>query len=231
MAETTVVTKEVTREKINGQDYKNLIISAAYELERNKEKINDLNVFPVPDGDTGSNMSMTVGNAARELLNEESASVDETAEKTARAMLRGARGNSGVIISLLFRGIAKGLKNSLECDGVAWAEALCEGVSSAYGAVEHPADGTILTVAKRCAEAAKAAAEEKNDFEYVLSIAIKAAETALEKTIKENPILEKAGVVDAGGMGWLWKAAFRGSLSQMWQLPIKIPLRNIKARI
>lgn len=198
-----VGTREITHEKINGKDYKNLIISAAYELEKSKSEINDLNVFPVPDGDTGSNMSMTVGNAARELLNDESASVDETAEKTARAMLRGARGNSGVIVSLLFRGIAKGLKNSAECDGVAWAEALKEGVLAAYSAVEHPANGTILTVAKRCAEAATAAAEEKNDFEYVLSVAIEAAEKALAETIFENPVLEKAGVVDAGGMGWL----------------------------
>ena len=196
-------TREITHEKINGKDYKNLIISAAYELEKSKSEINDLNVFPVPDGDTGSNMSMTVGNAARELLNDESASVDETAEKTARAMLRGARGNSGVIVSLLFRGIAKGLKNSAECDGVAWAEALKEGVLAAYSAVERPANGTILTVAKRCAEAASMAAEEKNDFEYVLGVAIEAAEKALAETIFENPVLEKAGVVDAGGMGWL----------------------------
>lgn len=203
MDEATVNVKETTHEKISGKDYKNLIISAAYQLEKSKEEINDLNVFPVPDGDTGSNMSLTVGNAARELLEDESQGIDEAAEKTARAMLRGARGNSGVIVSLLFRGIAKGLKNSYECDGVAWAEALNEGVLAAYSAVEHPADGTILTVAKRSAEAAKQAANEKNDFGYVLSAAIEAAERALEKTVYENPVLEKAGVVDAGGMGWL----------------------------
>lgn len=198
-----VGTKEITREKINGKDYRNLIISAACELEKSKAEINDLNVFPVPDGDTGSNMSMTVGNAAKELLDDECVGVDEASEKTARAMLRGARGNSGVIVSLLFRGIAKGLKNSSECDGIAWAQALGEGVEDAYSAVEHPADGTILTVAKRCAEAAKKSAEIKNDFEFVLSAAIAAAEEALEETVFENPVLEKAGVVDAGGMGWL----------------------------
>ena len=190
-------------EKINGDDYKNLIISAAQSLENNKEEINDLNVFPVPDGDTGSNMSMTLGNAARELLKNDHLSLDETAEKTASAMLRGARGNSGVIISLMFRGIAKGLKNSFECDGVAWAQALKKGVEDAYSAVDRPAEGTILTVARKCAEAAERASIEKNDFEYVLGVAINEAEKALDETVSQNPVLEKAGVVDAGGMGWL----------------------------
>ena len=199
----TVESRVISHIKINGDDYKNLIIGAANSLEKSKEEINDLNVFPVPDGDTGSNMSLTVGNAARELLKGEGLTLDQTAEMTAKAMLRGARGNSGVIVSLLFRGIAKGLKNSFECDGVAWADALKRGVEAAYEAVEHPAEGTILTVARKCAEAAQAAAEEQNDFEYVLGIAIEAAEKALDETINENPVLEKAGVVDAGGMGWL----------------------------
>ena len=190
-------------EKINGDDYKNLIISAAQSLEDNKNEINDLNVFPVPDGDTGSNMSMTVGNAAKELLKNEHLSLDETAEKTAKAMLHGARGNSGVIISLMFRGIAKGLKNSFECDGVAWAQALKKGVEDAYSAVDRPAEGTILTVARKCAEAAEEASKSRNDFEYVLGVAINEAEKALDETVNQNPVLEKAGVVDAGGMGWL----------------------------
>ena len=190
-------------DKIDGEVYKNLIISAAQSLEDSKEEINDLNVFPVPDGDTGSNMSMTVGNAAKALLTNEHLSLEQTAEKTAKAMLHGARGNSGVIISLLFRGIAKGLKNSFECDGVAWAEALKQGVTAAYGAVDRPAEGTILTVARKCAEAAENAARNKNDFEYVLGVAIEAAEKALDDTVNQNPVLEKAGVVDAGGMGWL----------------------------
>ena len=203
MTNTAVSNKTVSHITINGDDYKNLIIGAASSLEKSKEEINELNVFPVPDGDTGSNMSMTVSNAAKELLKGESQSLDKTAEMTAKAMLRGARGNSGVIVSLLFRGIAKGLKNSFECDGVAWADALKQGVEAAYSAVEHPAEGTILTVARKCAEAAKTAAQEQNDFEYVLGVAIEAAEYALDETIKENPVLEKAGVVDAGGMGWL----------------------------
>lgn len=189
--------------KINGEDYRVLILNAAKCLEDNENEINELNVFPVPDGDTGSNMSKTVGNAARELLDNDSCDLNEVADKTARAMLHGARGNSGVIVSLLFRGIAKGLKGSFECDGRAWAEALKQGVDSAYGAIENPAEGTILTVARKCAEAATEASKEQNSFEYVLEVAIDAAEKALEETISQNPVLEKAGVVDAGGMGWL----------------------------
>ncbi|MBQ7353727.1 MAG: DAK2 domain-containing protein [Clostridia bacterium] len=198
------MTKELlVHEKINGTDYKALILNAAQCLEDNENQINELNVFPVPDGDTGSNMSKTVSTAAKELLKDDSESLDTVAEKTAKAMLHGARGNSGVIVSLLFRGIAKGLKSSFECDGKAWAEALEQGVISAYNAIERPAEGTILTVARKCAEAAKQAAEEYNNFQYVLGVAIEAAEEALDETINENPVLEKAGVVDAGGMGWL----------------------------
>ncbi|MBO5338278.1 MAG: DAK2 domain-containing protein [Clostridia bacterium] len=198
--------KELTHNEhitIDGNDYKNLIINAAKCLEDNKEEINELNVFPVPDGDTGSNMSMTVANAAKELLNTENMPLDKTAEATAKAMLHGARGNSGVIVSLLFRGIAKGLKSSFECDGEVWAQALEQGVEAAYKAVDNPAEGTILTVARKSAESAKNAAQENNNFEYVLSAAIEAAEKALEETVNQNPVLSKAGVVDAGGMGWL----------------------------
>ncbi|MBQ8566753.1 MAG: DAK2 domain-containing protein [Clostridia bacterium] len=189
--------------KISAEEYRKLIINAAQCLEDNKEEINELNVFPVPDGDTGSNMSMTVGHAAEELLKNKDASIEEVAVKTAKAMLHGARGNSGVIISLLFRGIAKGLENSTDCDGIAWAKALQYGVEAAYKSVDRPAEGTILTVARCCADAAMKAAEEKNSFEYVLSAAIKEAEKALANTVYQNPVLEKAGVVDAGGKGWL----------------------------
>ncbi|MBQ8546379.1 MAG: DAK2 domain-containing protein [Clostridia bacterium] len=197
------MTKNNEHITIDGNDYKNLIINAAKCLEDNKEEINELNVFPVPDGDTGSNMSMTVANAAKELLNSENISLDEAAEKTAKAMLHGARGNSGVIVSLLFRGIAKGLKSSFECDGEVWAEALAQGVDAAYNAVDNPAEGTILTVARKSAESAKIAAQSNNNFEYVLRETIDAAEKALEDTVNQNPVLSKAGVVDAGGMGWL----------------------------
>ena len=193
----------VKHDKINGEDYKKLIINAAQCLENNKEEINELNVFPVPDGDTGSNMSMTISHAAEELIKSAEMSLGAAADKTAKAMLHGARGNSGVITSLLFRGIAKGLASVSECDGKGWATALKYGVESAYNAVDAPAEGTILTVARRSAERAEVASKEKNDFSYVLKETIKAAEIALNETIKQNPVLEKAGVVDAGGKGWL----------------------------
>jgi len=189
--------------KINAEEYRKLIINAAQALEDNKEEINELNVFPVPDGDTGSNMSMTIGHAAEALLSNKDMTIEQVAVKTAKAMLHGARGNSGVIISLLFRGIAKGLENSTDCDGIAWARALQYGVEAAYKSVDRPAEGTILTVARCCAEAAVKAAQEENSFEYVLSAAIKEAEKALANTVFQNPVLEKAGVVDAGGKGWL----------------------------
>ena len=195
--------KNKEHEIINGEDYKKLIINAAQSLEDNKDEINELNVFPVPDGDTGSNMSLTVAEAAKVLMKNDTMTLDETAKKTASAMLHGARGNSGVITSLLFRGIAKELSNATECDGIAWAKALKSGVEAAYTAVDRPAEGTILTVAKRCADAAEKAAMEKNSFEYVLDSAINEAKIALDDTVKQNPVLEKAGVVDAGGMGWL----------------------------
>lgn len=199
----TEMAENKEHEIITGEDYKNLIINAAQSLEDNKEEINELNVFPVPDGDTGSNMSLTVLEAAKKLMNNDDMPLDKTADATAKAMLHGARGNSGVITSLLFRGIAKGLSNATECDGVTWAKALKLGVESAYTAVDRPAEGTILTVAKRCADVAEQAALERNSFEYVLDCAISEAEKALDDTVKQNPVLEKAGVVDAGGMGWL----------------------------
>ena len=214
--------------KINGEDYRKLIITAAQYLEDNKEEINELNVFPVPDGDTGSNMSMTVVKAAEELMKQgEEMPLSEAADKTAKAMLHGARGNSGVIISLLFRGIAKGLINSEEADGIAWANALKAGVDAAYNAVDRPAEGTILTVARCCAEAADKAAKENNNFEYVLQSVISAAETALANTVNQNPVLEKAGVVDAGGKGWL--LVLQAMLDALNADGIKLELKPVTA--
>ncbi len=216
--------------KINGEDYRKLIITAAQYLEDNKEEINELNVFPVPDGDTGSNMSMTVAKAAEELLKQgEDMALDVAADKTAKAMLHGARGNSGVIISLLFRGIAKGLINSEEADGVAWANALRAGVDAAYNAVDRPAEGTILTVARCCAEAAEKASKENNNFEYVLQAVIKAGGEALANTVNQNPVLEKAGVVDAGGKGWL--LVLQAMLDALNADGIKLELKPIPTKV
>ena len=191
------------RQTINGADYRRLIISAAAAIEINKQKLNELNVFPVPDGDTGTNMSMTINAAANDLRKLEDPSLEKAAASTASATLRGARGNSGVILSLLFKGIGKRLKGCEICDGVLWAAALQEGVDAAYKAVMKPAEGTILTVARLAAAKAKQAAEENNYFEYVHEAAIAEAKIALAETTNQNPVLKKAGVVDAGGKGWL----------------------------
>jgi len=180
-----------------------MIISAAASIELGKQGLNDLNVFPVPDGDTGTNMSMTINAAAADLRKTEDPTLEKAAATAASAMLRGARGNSGVILSLLFRGISRKLKGCEECDGVLWAQALTEGVDAAYKAVMKPAEGTILTVARLAAAKAREAARENNFIEFVHEAAIDEAKIALANTVNQNPVLKKAGVVDAGGKGWL----------------------------
>ena len=188
---------------VRGGLLRRLMISAAANVELNKQLLNDLNVFPVPDGDTGTNMAMTISTAAADLKKVEDPSLEKAAATAASAMLRGARGNSGVILSLLFRGISKKLKGHDECDGVLWGLALQEGVDAAYKAVMKPAEGTILTVARLAAAAAIKASEENNYFEFVHAAAIEEAKVALADTVNQNPVLKKAGVVDAGGKGWL----------------------------
>ena len=191
------------RQTINGADFRRLVISAAASVEINKQKLNELNVFPVPDGDTGTNMSMTINAAAADLRKAEDPSLEKASAIAASAMLRGARGNSGVILSLLFRGISRKLKGAENCNGVLWAEALQEGVDAAYKAVMKPAEGTILTVARLAAGKALEAAKENSYFEFVHEAAIEEAKIALADTVNQNPVLKKAGVVDAGGKGWL----------------------------
>ena len=192
------------RQTVNGTELRRMMISAAASIEIHKQKLNDLNVFPVPDGDTGTNMSMTINAAAVDLRKAEDPSLEKVASISASAMLRGARGNSGVILSLLFRGISKALKGHEECDGVLWAAALQEGVDAAYKAVMKPAEGTILTVARLAAAKATAAAQENNHFEFVHNAALEEARVALANTPNQNPVLKKANVVDAGGKGWVY---------------------------
>ena len=188
---------------MNGADFRRLMISAAASVELNKQGLNELNVFPVPDGDTGTNMSMTIQAAAADLRKLEAPTLEKASAAAASAMLRGARGNSGVILSLLVRGISKKLKGCTECDGALWAAALQEGVDAAYKAVMKPAEGTILTVARLAAAKATEAAKNSKDFEAVHMAAIEEAKVALANTVNQNPVLKKAGVVDAGGKGWL----------------------------
>ena len=188
---------------INGAMFKEMLLFGTVSIAQAQQAINDLNVFPVPDGDTGTNMSLTIQTAAQELKKIEPATVDQAASVTASALLRGARGNSGVILSLLFRGISKELKGCKEADGAAFAAAMQEGVAAAYNAVMKPAEGTILTVSRLAAERAVNAAEEHNSVEYVIEQAIAQGEITLAQTTDMNPVLKKAGVVDAGGKGFL----------------------------
>ena len=188
---------------IDGEVFKNMMIEGAAAVDARKEEINDLNVFPVPDGDTGINMSLTLNAAAKELNKLSTPTLGKALDVAASAVLRGARGNSGVITSLLFRGIAKGMKDVSTADGGNLANGLTEGVAAAYKAVLKPAEGTILTVSRIAAEAAVKAAKEDRDCEKVLLAAIEAGKVALEETTEQNPVLKKAGVVDAGGFGFI----------------------------
>ena len=190
-------------EKISGGAFKQMVAFGAACITREKQAINDLNVFPVPDGDTGTNMSLTIQTAAAELKKCEPATVGEAAKITASALLRGARGNSGVILSLLFRGLSKSAKGLEEMDGVQLAAAMSEGVTTAYGAVMKPAEGTVLTVSRLAAARAEEAAQEQNCAEYVLAEAIATGYETLAETTEMNPVLKKARVVDAGGKGYL----------------------------
>ena len=192
------------RNTIGGSDLRTMLLGAAAIVENRKQQLNDLNVFPVPDGDTGTNMSMTLNAAAAELGKlPANSTLTKVADTAASAMLRGARGNSGVILSLLFRGFSKRLKGMEECDGLLLAAALKAGVEAAYKAVMKPTEGTILTVSRVSANEAEAKAAVDNSFEAVLEVTVDTATVALAETMYQNPVLEKAGVVDAGGKGWL----------------------------
>ena len=191
------------RQTIDGAAFRRMVISAAAAVEIHKQQINELNVFPVPDGDTGTNMSMTMNNAVVDLKRAEDPSLTKAADITASALLRGARGNSGVILSQLFRGVAKELKGTEEATGERFAAALQTGVELAYKAVMKPTEGTVLTVARLAAGGALEAVKEHDYVEYALEGAINAGKLALADTVNQNPVLKKAGVVDAGGVGWV----------------------------
>ncbi|MBE6876210.1 MAG: DAK2 domain-containing protein [Ruminococcus sp.] len=194
---------------MNGKILKDALCSAAVTIEQNRKKIDELNVYPVPDGDTGTNMSMTMTSARRALsVLPDDTLIGEVAEKAASAMLRGARGNSGVILSLLFRGFAKGLADVEEAGGKDIANAVEIGVQAAYKSVMKPTEGTILTVARMGAQQAQIVAKENDDPVAVWEEICRAASEALDNTPEQLPILKKAGVVDAGGKGLLtiWQA-------------------------
>ena len=198
---------------LTGAQFREMLLCAYEALSTNQKAINELNVFPVPDGDTGTNMTLTVSAAALDLQKLTDGDIAAVADRSASAMLRGARGNSGVILSLLFRGIAKGLKGKETCTASAFAAAMRSGVDAAYKAVMKPAEGTILTVSRVAAEAAKDAAKGGRPLEEMFAGSIAAAKDALEKTVEQNPVLARAGVVDAGGKGYvIMLEAFLASL-------------------
>ena len=200
-------------EMINGQAYKSMVLAAHASLTAHKQQLNDMNVFPVPDGDTGTNMAMTMTNAINELNKKNPQTLGDVANTVASGMLRGARGNSGVILSLLFRGLSKKLKGKETVDAKTFAEAMQAGVDAAYKAVMKPKEGTILTVARMAAAAATEFAANGADLELTLAQAIEAGKVALEDTVNLNPVLKKAGVVDAGGFGYM--VIFEAMLASM----------------
>ena len=187
---------------LNGLIFKQALISGANNIVNHRQEVDALNVFPVPDGDTGTNMSMTISAASRELQVSEQTDIAGVSAKAAAALLRGARGNSGVILSLIFRGISNGFKGMDEADGKTLARALELGKESAYKAVMKPTEGTILTVIRMAAEAVKGT--EETDCKAVLETAYEAAKVALMKTPDMLPVLKEAGVVDAGGQGFIF---------------------------
>ena len=203
---------------ISGKILRDAIISGANNINNQRSRVDELNVFPVPDGDTGTNMSLTIQTAATELKKNQPVSVSDAASITASALLRGARGNSGVILSLLFRGLSKALKGMETADAAAFAAAMQEGVAAAYKAVMKPAEGTVLTVSRLAAKRAVDTAAEGADVEATLAAAIEEGYDALAQTTDMNPVLKKAGVVDAGGKGYL--LILEGMLAELRGEPI-----------
>lgn len=187
--------------KIDGTTIKNMIISGANNLENNKHMVNSLNIFPVPDGDTGTNMSLTMVSAVKEINSLQKVEVQGVFEAAASGTLMGARGNSGVILSQIFRGFAKGAKKHSEFNSAALADAFIEGSNTAYKAIMKPTEGTILTVIRETAEFAVKEKEKHSDLVEFLEILIKKANEVLDKTPELLPVLKNAGVVDAGGKG------------------------------
>ncbi len=205
-------------QKIDAAAFQRMVIHAAAAINAQKQPVNDLNVFPVPDGDTGTNMSLTIASASAELRKKQCSTVGQAAQAAASALLRGARGNSGVILSLLFRGFAKAIKDRESIDGRDLAIALDFGVAAAYKAVMKPAEGTILTVSRMAAARAAGMARENNSVEAVLEAAIQEGQAALADTVNQNPVLKKAGVVDAGGKGFL--IILQGMLDELRGVPM-----------
>ena len=193
--------------------FQEMVQAGATRLNKQAEYVNSLNVFPVPDGDTGTNMGMTIENGAKEVSDRSASTVGEAAGIFAKGLLMGARGNSGVITSQLFRGFSQSVKDKEELDGAALAAAFQSGVEVAYKAVMKPVEGTILTVSRGAAIGAKKKAESTNDAVEVMRAALEGAKTALAKTPDMLPVLKEVGVVDSGGQGLVF--IYEGFLSAL----------------
>ncbi len=207
---------------INGRDFYNMVVNASNRLAEESDFVNSLNVFPVPDGDTGTNMSMTFKAAVKEIENINSESIGETSKKLAKGALMGpARGNSGVILSQILRGISKGLEGKNDVDSTQLALAFLEGSKSAYKAVMRPTEGTILSVIRAAAEAA--VKEESKMCIDLLKVVINAAKVMLDKTPELLPALKKAKVVDSGGMGlYIILSGMTAALKKEFKLKLRI---------
>ena len=190
--------------KVNGEIYKHLVINGAANLRANYKVVDALNVFPVPDGDTGTNMRMTIEAGATAIKDANESSIYEMAKKVSRGMLMGARGNSGVILSQFFRGIYKGLKDIKEASVKEFAKAFQSGVNQAYHAVLKPVEGTILTVAREASERAYKQIKKNDTLEKYFEIYLKEAHDSLNRTPELLPVLKEAGVVDSGGAGFIY---------------------------
>ena len=216
---------------INGATFKSMVITAAKLLEVNRATVDALNVFPVPDGDTGTNMSLTLQSAVKELSAIRSNATADVCEAVSKGALRGARGNSGVILSQIMRGMCQVLRNQEEIDVRVFAQALKSGAEVAYGAVSQPKEGTILTVIRMVAESAQSVRRKHSDFEGFFKEIIDAGNAAVDITPTLLPVLKKAGVVDAGGKGLMCvligmeKAINGESLAE--ETPIVLPETNV----
>ncbi|NLZ49822.1 MAG: DAK2 domain-containing protein [Clostridiales bacterium] len=219
--------------KINGEIFYNMMVNASNTLEEQKEYVNSLNVFPVPDGDTGTNMSMTFKAAVEEIKNLKNEPVGKVAKALAKGALMGARGNSGVILSQILRGFAKGLEDKIEVDVKEFAESIMEGAKSAYKAVMRPTEGTILTIVRAAGESA--VNSSATDAESLMNEVYEHSKNTLNKTPEMLPVLKAAKVVDAGGMGFLiilqgMKDALLGNIKVEIEDKTVIPTKNEAAQ-
>ena len=226
MAVDTSRVEKLRKKQINGQSMKRLVEAGMIWLRTNQQTVNALNVFPVPDGDTGTNMVLTMQSAWNEVKDLGYRSISDMANAVSKGALMGARGNSGVILSQLWRGFARGVQGKDVMDGPTFAKAFAEARDTAYRGVVRPVEGTILTVAREVAEATEAGLKSTNDAIDILEIAVKAADAAVQKTPELLPVLKQAGVVDSGGKGLFF--VLEGMLRHVYGESLETPLMSVQ---